>query len=346
MISQEFINRHLNNRTILSYLLSPFSVIYSHILLLRRLILKRQSWKASVKVLSVGNIVSGGTGKTPYTIYLAHLLTSRGYKVAVSHRDYKGGFEHDTSVISNDKGLYPIANNACDEALLIAESLPGIAVAAGKDRKKAIRLLLQENPKLDFVILDDSFQNLKVYHDIDFILFKTPSPIGNGFVIPAGKLRESLKAVKYADVLVVTGDSEIPIEISRSKKPILKGQHRLAGIYDATGKTIKSEVLMDCKIALISGLGNPLSFEKSVKDSGIVFAKHFIYPDHYGYNDKQDMEQINSYIISNKIDYLLTTEKDFVKLKKYSKLPLAVLKIKFTPSNPEILSSVISKIID
>ncbi len=339
MSSQHFIDKHLNNRTALSYLLYPISALYGIVLRTRRAIFQDKGWQAPVKVISVGNIVSGGTGKTPFTIFLAKLLSSKGLKVAVSHRDYKGEFENLVTIISNREEVLEKAEKACDEASLIANSLPGIPVVAGRNRKNAIMTLLKSFPNLDYVILDDSFQHLKVKHDIDFVLFKQPSPLGNGFTLPAGILREPISAIKYADYVVLTGDGTVPNVVQKYDKPIITGKHVSTGIRDKHGDIIDIPQFADSKVALISGLGNPASFEKSVIDADINFETHFIYPDHYDYKDENVINKIMKELHANHIDYLLTTEKDFTKLKRYSDLPLIVLGIEFKPIVTTILDN-------
>ena len=100
-------------------------------------------------------------------------------------------------MISDENQVLDLAKEAGDEAFLLASKLPGIPVIAGRNRKKAIQILEEKYPELEYIILDDSFQHLKVEHDLDFVVFNAIGGMGNGFVLPAGILRESISALKF-----------------------------------------------------------------------------------------------------------------------------------------------------
>jgi tetraacyldisaccharide 4'-kinase len=282
----------------------------------------------------VGNIVSGGTGKTPVTIFLAKQLQKQGKKVAVSHRGYKGKFENENKLISDDLEVLDFAKDAGDETYLLASKLAGIPVIAGRDRKKSIQILEAKYPKLEYVILDDSFQHLKVQHDFDFVVFNAIGGIGNGFVLPAGILREPLSALKYANYIVLNGKGESPLQIQKYNKPILKGEYKIKQFSDVNGKEIKPEG----KLALLSGIGLPQSFENTINETGLQFEKHFRFPDHYDFKNKEVIKQISTYVKQGKINYVLTTEKDFAKLQfiKHD-LPLAIVEVEFILDNVDQL---------
>jgi tetraacyldisaccharide 4'-kinase len=154
---QNFIANSLYKKSLISYLLFPFSLLNTGIQALRSSLFRKKDNSDEVKIISIGNIVSGGAGKTPTTIKTAQLLQKAGYSVAVSHRGYKGKFENNTTLISNNEGLFDFAKDAGDETYLIAESLRGTPVIAGRNRREAIRIL-KEKFDLDYIILDDSFQ--------------------------------------------------------------------------------------------------------------------------------------------------------------------------------------------
>jgi len=327
-------------RAILNYLLLPFALFFTSIIKLRRKLYSAGFFPVfvpNVPVISVGNIVSGGSGKTPFTIYLAKLLQHNGYRVAVSHRGYKGAYEHTNRLVSDRDGLLSGADIAGDEPLLLAEKLAGIPVIVGKKRKNSLKKLQDQFPDLDYIILDDSFQHLQVRKDYNLVLFNSVTKIGNGFVLPAGLLREPLSALRYADLIIYNGEDEIPKELTRIGKRVIKVHNRLERFYLPNGDDIDPALIRGKKTALISGIGQPQSFEHTVRSAGIGFDKHYRMPDHYSYSNERMMARLSKEI-ENNFTYLLTTEKDFTKLKQFtSLLPLVIVAIGITSDKENLL---------
>jgi len=331
---QKMIEKNLYKKSLLSWLFWPLSSIYSCILILRRR-LHSGGYRSRCKIISVGNIVSGGSGKTPVTIYLTKHLQNQGKKVAVSHRGYKGKFENENKLISDENEVFDFAKSAGDETYLLATKLSGIPIIAGRNRKKSIQILEEKYPDLEYIILDDSFQHLKVHHDFDFVVFSAIGGIGNGFVLPAGILREPLSALKYSDYIVFNGKGEIPAKIRKYSNPILQGSYQIKCFTDQDGNEIKP----DGKLALLSGIGLPKSFENTVHKAGLHFEKHFRFPDHYDFKNPEILKQISADVKLEKINFLLTTEKDFAKLQFIEHdLPLAIVEVEFVLENPEDLT--------
>lgn len=341
MISHKFIENNLYRRSIISYLLYPLGLLFAAIQVIRRLIystIPGLSYHSPCHIISIGNIVSGGSGKTPLTIFLARFLAQKGKKVAVSHRDYAGNFEQDNKLISDFKEVYSYAEYAGDEAYLLALNLPGIPVIAGKNRKKSIDLLLQKFPDLDHIILDDSFQHLKVEHDLDLITINADSGIGNGFVLPAGILREPVKTLRKADIIILTGSNELPDYVRKYKAKVISGKYQVKGLYNMQNKALKTVDVESKKIALFSGIGNPLAFEKTVREMGLDFLHHFKFADHYHFK-QADLEKLQTEAKARNIDFFMTTEKDQVKLTKLNTagLNIVVLKIELKITDTNLL---------
>jgi len=320
MLSQKFVEEHWARITLTSFLLLPFALLFSFILKVRRFcfaIGMFKQYNSKCKIISVGNLVVGGTGKTPFTILLAKYLKSKGNSVAVSHRGYKGKFENMVKLISDESSVYDCAKDAGDEPFLIAKNSHGIPVIVGKNRVEAIKYL-EGKFSLDYIILDDSFQHLKVKHDIDFLLFNSENPIGNSFVIPAGLLRESKSTIKFCDFLIFNNcpeDFVIPEWITKYEKPIFQTEFKIKNFVGyRTNETKDVSYFKEKKIFLISGIGNPKSFENSIRSLGITFSHHFIFPDHHDFKYKNDILPIIKRGIEEKINAILTTEKDFMKL--------------------------------
>jgi tetraacyldisaccharide 4'-kinase len=330
MSSQDFIRRHLINRSLLSLLMYPFSLVWGNLQRCRRDYWRKKGGKkANVKIISIGNITAGGSGKTPFTIWLAEHLTKQGKKIAVSHRGYKGDFEYKNTIISNREQLLPEANTAGDEAALLAEKLAGIPVCAGSDRWQSIQLLEGKYPDLDMIILDDSFQHLQVHHDVDIVIFKTAKPIGNGFVLPAGILREPLSALKDADFIVLNGKGDSPDFLKEYPQEIRQGDYQVSGIFLNNNKIELNEISSK-KLGLISGIADPVSLENTLSSLNLIYDFHLQYPDHYHYTAESDLVTIEKQLKTNQVDYLITTEKDYTKLRYLSfSVPVAVLRIEF-----------------
>lgn len=345
---QNLIDKHLRKRSILSYLLLPFASIYSCIQSLRRSFYKKnwkQSYCSNLQVISVGNIVSGGAGKTPFTIYLSKMLQSSGKNIVVSHRGYKGAYEDSTLFISDRNKVFDIALKAGDEPLLLARNLPQIPVIVGRDRRQALKLIEKEYPNTDYVILDDSFQHLQVKHDYDFVVFNSGFGIGNGFVLPSGLLRESLKALKDVSAIIWNqlDDNHIPSPLLNSGKEIVQFSYEPVGLYDASNELVALDEVNKGRNALLSGIGYPAGFEKSARTYGISFERHFKLSDHFDYQDNSFRKKINDSIKQYKLNSLVITEKDFVKLQALPafSVPYYILKVKLKSHNDKYLRRIL-----
>ncbi len=318
---QSLIDNHLRKRSFLSYLLLPIGMIYGSIQKLRRSLYRnglKSSYNSKMKVISIGNIVSGGAGKTPFTIYLCKLLQSLGKNVVVSHRGYKGGYEESTIFISNKTQVFEIAIKAGDEPLLLAKILPGVPLVVGRNRGHALKLVEETYPDTDYIILDDSFQHLQVKHDYDFVVFNSGFGIGNGFILPAGLLRESLSSLKYVSAIIWNqlDDSHIPASLLNSGKEIIKFKYEAIGLFDVNDRLIEVSEVNKGRNALLSGIGYPEGFEKTAQSIGLNFDKHFKLSDHFDYHNSSFRKRLNKAIEDYKLNSLIVTEKDYVKLQQ------------------------------
>jgi len=332
---QNFIEKNLYRRSLLSYILWPISLIYDLIQRIRRFLYSRKaSWynPSPAKIVSVGNIVSGGSGKTPVTIFLAQHLRKKGYKLAVSHRGYRGDFEYDNKLVSDRKKIFSSAINAGDEVYLLARRLKGIPIIAGRNRSRSIEILSREYHDLDYIILDDSFQHLKVKHDLELIVFNSSGGIGNGFLLPAGILRESLQSLKYADLIIWNGCQVIPDYFAGYKEKVITGQYKISSFTDRHGEAITPEKIKISRLALISAIGQPLSLENTLIKHGFKFKKHYKFNDHHDYTT-DDLMMVAKGIKKNHYDYIITTEKDYSKLERLDLggIPILILRIDFLP---------------
>ncbi|MCD4817277.1 MAG: tetraacyldisaccharide 4'-kinase [Candidatus Cloacimonetes bacterium] len=343
---QNFINKNLYKRSIISIILYPISILYAFLQIsFRKLYRKKilRSFKSRIKIISIGNIVSGGSGKTPFTIFLAKYLTENGKKVAISHRGYKGDYENLVTLISDFQEVFPYAKHAGDESFLIALKSPRIPVISGRNRKLAIKILEKKFPDLDYIILDDSYQHHRVQRDYDFVIFNHIGGIGNRMVLPSGILREPLSTLKHSDFIVYRGSKTIPNYLKKYNKPILTGSYKISRIYNRTFERFEVSDLSNKRIALLSGIGLPESFENTIKKANLDFVHHFKMPDHYDFKDISLFYQIKSELSIRKIDAILTTEKDFSKLQflPIIGLPFYIVAIEFSLDNEDFVSELL-----
>ena len=312
-----FIEKHLLKRTGISYLLYPLSLLYrvGHRIKQGR-DLSRQ-YRAPYKVISIGNLTAGGSGKTPLGLELARLLSENGYRVAVSHRGYKGNLEKETVLLDSEMELSPKILG--DEACLYASSLKDIPIVIGRDRVEAARLLQQKKPDTQVLILDDSFQNKKLHHDIDIVVVSAEMGLGNGFCLPAGYLREPLSSLKKGHYVVLLSKNgrtpgEALVSQLRSRTERIYFADLVPGELKAyNGEPTQKEELTGKKLLLVSGIGNPASFEETVCSLGLEWIKHLRYPDHYSFDDVSEINREAS-------DYILCTQKDVIKLALHNEL--------------------------
>ena len=157
------------------------------------------------KVISVGNIVVGGTGKTPMVIYLANLLQKKGFRPAVLSRGYMGKSKSPINIVSDGRRIFMKPEDCGDEPVLISQAAKGIPVLTGPKRFLTGQVAL-EKFGADVLILDDGFQHRQLARDVDIVLLKTQTPFGNGCLLPAGPLRESPRALKRAGIIFYVGD--------------------------------------------------------------------------------------------------------------------------------------------
>ena len=305
-------------------MLYPLSLVYRKLSLSKMQRDEKRQVHAAVPVISVGNIVSGGSGKTPLTISLVKMLGEAGIKAAISHRGYKGKYEHSLHIVRAKEGLIDTAAELGDEAYMLATQLPETPVAVGKNRKLAILALLKRYPEIQVVILDDALQNRRLYHDLDIVSFNLEQGVGNGWMIPAGYLREPLSSLQKSYVAVINSKQPTANFAPFRKKlqtycdQVFCSTVKPLGILDSSGDSINPDSIS--KAALISAIADPASFENFARQMDLKIAKHFIYPDHYSYQDNEEIQKLIAWCSEHQITHLICTQKDLMKLEPYKEL--------------------------
>ncbi len=281
---------HWKNKNILSLLLYPMGKLY---LLASYLNIKTKTPKSvEKKVICIGNVTAGGSGKTPTSISIAHMLKKMGYNPFFVSRGY-GGKLH--GVLVNNKIHTP--QEVGDEPLLLSYEAP---IVVNPNRFEAAKKAIENGA--DIIIMDDGFQNQSLKKDISFLVFDGEFGCGNGFGIPAGPMRESLsEGLKRAQAIIILGEDKVGLSKQITNKPIFKGKV-VPKIPDNTDK----------KVIAFAGIGRPEKFYNSLKECGFEIIETIDFPDHHQYQEKELLDLI---LKAKKSDAkLYTTSKDFVKI--------------------------------
>jgi len=278
--------------------LKILSLFYLCGLLLKNFLdnLKQKKEYKNKKIISIGNLTWGGTGKTSFTIYLLKILKDINKKAVVIQRGYPKNFKNPVEVLEEDTEKYT------DEGILIKKTFPEIPVYLCKNRIKAIEKAIKEK-NFEYIILDDAFQYKKIKKDIEFLMIDSSNPFGNGNLIPAGILREPVSSLKKASVIVLT-HSEISQFHEIVKYTKFNKKIDFFHLYYKI-KNLEELKLIKAEFGAFCGIGNPESFFKLLEKEGFILKEKIIFPDHYDY------KKLNL----NKNLIWFTTEKDFVKLK-------------------------------
>jgi tetraacyldisaccharide 4'-kinase len=315
-------NRYSLTKTI-TYILS---LLYRLIINSRNLLYDHKQLK-EIKlicpVISVGNITVGGTGKTPCVIWLAQMLQQNGYKPAVLSRGYGGRNSQPVNIVTDGDEILLPGTIAGDEPLLIARSLKGIPVITGPDRILTGRAAI-DHFGANVLICDDAFQHRRLYRDINIVLLDSNSPLGNGYLLPRGSLREPVAALRRADVFIATRSIEAAKKNDFIDKlaqvrniPVFRSNHRSAGIVRGDYSVqLPPGMLKGKKVCAFAGIAEPSSFKKSILAAGAQIMSFDIFPDHYRYS-RSDVQKINDHFFQSGADLLLTTEKDGMRLQEY-----------------------------
>lgn len=286
------------------------------------------------KVISVGNIVVGGTGKTPTVITIAKMLQrSTNLKIAVLSRGYKSKM-HGNTVISDGKSILYDQSEVGDEPYLIAKKLPNVPVIIGKDRFTSGFIAIS-NFNTQVVILDDGFQYLKLKRDINILIIDSTQPFGYEHILPRGYLREPLSAIKRADIILLTRVdqcNDINYVYNRLKLiapsiPIFESIHYPTSLHAINeNENIGLDNIKGKNIIAVCGIANPSSFYSTLKTLCPLNITLMKFPDHHNYTIN-DLNMIRQKVLETRADYIITTEKDSMKLNTIRDIPVMVLNI-------------------
>jgi len=313
-------------RRLLRGLLRIISVVYCIAMVLRNFLYHTRllkSHKVDAVVISIGNITTGGTGKTPLVIWLYELLNKNQDRYAVLTRGYKG--RH---------------GKLADEPAMLAKSCPQAKIIINPDRiAGASKAITQFGSEI--LIMDDGFQHRRLARDLDIVAIDATCPFGYGWLLPAGLLREPVGAMRRADAVVITrcnqvSDQQIEqieekIRAVRNDIPIARAVYRYPHACLAKGRTLSIEQLREKTIFSFCGIANPNAFANDMTKLGLNVVGLKIYNDHHDYT-RQDISDIYKEAKCLSANLILSTHKDWVKtaleLKKNEDILFAYLPVR------------------
>ena len=321
-------------------------------------------------VVSIGNLSCGGTGKTPVVEVFARTLSANGRKVAILSRGYRSKkrtfgeklahfFRHHQvetppKVVSDGTDLLLNSEYAGDEPYMLASNLPDVAVVVDKDRVKS-GIYAIDNFQSDVIILDDGFQYLMLKPHINIVLVDSTDPFGNGHVLPRGILREPIKNIRRADYIFLTKSDGS--HKNEHLKRFLRRHTRRAEIIECCHKpqhlvklasrdVLPLSTLRKAKVAALSAIARPDSFERFLEDFGaeLVLRDHFA--DHHRYTQQEIIDFVNQAKAAG-AEMIVTTEKDAVRIPRLDRcdVPIFYLRIQIDIlSGQESFNQCISRI--
>jgi tetraacyldisaccharide 4'-kinase len=265
-------------------------------------------------VISIGNITTGGTGKTPVVRWLAERLRASGESVAVLSRGYKaapGKHGDEQQMLSN---------------LLNEGAQNSVVFQSNPSRFLAGRAALQVHPEIGVFLLDDGFQHRQLARDFDLVLINAAEPFGFGRVLPRGLLRESLRGLSRASAFLLTRCDQVSSEEREEIGKVIRKYNSTAPIYESVHALTDFRNLNGLRAFAFCGLGDPESFIRLLSSNGCAPAGHRFFPDHHPYTD-DDVRTLHADAATAGADVFVTTEKDWVKLRnlasvRESKLPI------------------------
>jgi tetraacyldisaccharide 4'-kinase len=326
--------------------LIPLSAVYSAVTR-TRLAAYRRGWfsvsKLDAAVISVGNLTTGGTGKTPLVEWVCRAIASgdaaedlrKRKRICVLTRGYGRDNPKTQLVVSNGIDLLAGEREAGDEPFLLAKNLLGIAAVVANPDRVAAGEWAVKNLEAECLVLDDGFQHLRLARDLDIVTIDGTNPWGGGSLLPAGRLREPRAGLSRADCVVITRAEQVEdlpsiraaVEQMVGAVPIFSARMVTSGIRKLGGESASAETLQSRTLGAFCGVGNPVSFFKHLLREGFapVFTRAFA--DHHNYK-QSELEALVKEAKSRGADGLITTAKDATRLSTSNlELPCYILDI-------------------
>ncbi|HEU4508068.1 MAG TPA: tetraacyldisaccharide 4'-kinase [Pyrinomonadaceae bacterium] len=336
-----------------SILLPPLSILYGAVTRTRLSMYRRgtfQTTKLERPVISVGNITTGGTGKTPLVEWVARTLAAKGKKVCILTRGYGRKDPHVQVIVSDGYEVLASPGEAGDEPYLLATNLKGMAaVISSADRIAAGQEAIKDFGS-DCFVLDDGFQHLRLARDLNIVTIDATNPWGGGSLLPYGRLRESPEGLIRADCVVLTRCDQVrDVDSIRSEilkftgdKPIFRSEMRTSRVSPL--KNGSESLTPPARVAAFCAVGNPRSFFEHLRRTGYELAFEKSFPDHHVYS-QDEIDAIVREAKALAVTSLITTAKDAVKLRTLSfSIPCYVLEIDIDIQDANELARMVDRI--
>ena len=264
--------------------------------------------KVDAKVISIGNLTTGGTGKTPMVAWICNWLAQKGHNVCIVSRGYgsKDGKQN-------------------DEARELAQRLPHTPHLQNPDRIAAAQKAIAEFNST-VIVLDDGFQHRRLARDFDIVLIDTTNPFGFDHQLPRGLLRESIGGLQRAHAVILTrcdsaSENTISqiiskVKVVNSQIPILRSSHKPKSLLTGDGKTLPLEHLQSKNVLSICGIGNPDGFQHTITESGMDCVAQRVFADHFSYDKKTIQELCQWSRKFEQVSAIVCTQKDLVKIER------------------------------
>jgi len=310
-------------------ILSPLALTYALIIRLRNFLFDKNIFcvkKVNAKVISVGNITVGGSGKTPTVLMLGNLLKNNEIYFGVLSRGY-GRASSGYMLVSDGKEIKSTVDKCGDEIIIVAEELQTPSAVSESRVKGAEKLIADTSVKA--IILDDAYQHRWIFRDLDIVLVDQRFLTKLNFVeqnpIPLGVMRESFESLKRADLIILnrkfSDKAEIPTKLNKyfSGKKVFHGYYSTQGIFDVkTQKSFSLEDFRGQKGLVVCGIAKPHSFLNILEQNKIDITNKLLYPDHANYTTAE-VQEIRKMFYDSNSHSVLTTHKDAVKLANFRK---------------------------
>jgi tetraacyldisaccharide 4'-kinase len=308
-----------------SLLLRPFALIYRSVVQLRNALYDRKlfkSWRSPIPVVSIGNLSAGGTGKTPLVDWVVKYYLSIGCKPAIVSRGYQRESKG-VQLVSDGQKIILSSNEAGDETAMLAWNNPDAIVVVAEKRKEAVTYIAKRFAKRlpGVIILDDAFQHRAIQRNLDIALINTGEPFKKAKMLPEGRLREPLKNLSRADLIIlnkITDEEKAGIimkEVEKTGRPIVKARVKNGELICFSGTFATSDEAPSHKnlnALAFAGIAAPENFLESLLKEGVNVAAHRFFRDHEHLNAKK-LQAVRREAEKKGLS-LITTEKDYFRM--------------------------------